>query len=91
MVGLQRPQMSEEEVQASLDELSRLVTTLGYQPVKRTIQKRLSDKSATVLGEGKLAEVAKWTGGAGVVAPGFIKKKSKAALKFKNQTEEHHE
>ena len=88
LVGLQRPQMSEEEVQASLDELSRLVTTLGYQPVKRTIQKRLSDKSATVLGEGKLAEVAKWTGGAGVVAPGFIKKKSKAALKFKNQTEE---
>lgn len=82
LVGLQLPQMDEAEVESSLDELGRLVTTLGYLPVERVYQKRLSEKNATVLGEGKLKEIAKWTGGTGVVSSSFEKKLSKAAQRF---------
>jgi GTP-binding protein HflX len=87
LIGIQLPQLSDSEVQSSLDELSRLVTTLGYKPVARTTQKRKSDKNKSVLGEGKLKEVAQYTGGQGVIAASFVKKKTKAALKF-DQTEE---
>lgn len=82
LIGLQLPQMDEAEVAASLDELARLVTTLGYLPVDRVFQKRLSEKNATVLGEGKLKEIAVLTGGSGVVSSSFEKKLSKAAQKF---------
>lgn len=86
LVGLQLPRVSEEEMQASLDELGRLVKTLGYEVIGRTWQRRNSTRTAAVLGDGKLKELAKWTGGTGVVAPSFKAKKHKAALKFaKNQ------
>jgi GTPase len=91
LVGIQLPQLSENDMNSSLDELARLVTTLGYKPVARTWQKRSSEKNASVLGEGKLVELAKWTGGTGVIATSFVKKKTKAALKFeqnKNDDEE---
>lgn len=87
LVGLQLPRMTEAEVNASLDELSRLVTTLGYEVIGRSHQKRNSTKTAGVLGDGKLKELAKWTDGTGVIAKSFIAKKHKAALKFaKNQS-----
>lgn len=82
LVGLQLPKISEEEVQGSIAELSRLVTTLGYEVVGQMIQRRSSSKGANVLGDGKLKELAQWTGGTGVVAPMFVKKKHKAALAF---------
>jgi len=88
LIGIQLPNMTATDVESSLDELSRLVTTLGYEPIARTMQKRTSDKSKTVLGEGKLKEVAEHTGGSGVVAAAFVKKKSKAALKFDEHEEE---
>lgn len=89
LVGLQLPGMTEAETQSSLDELLRLVTTLGYNVVGRLSQKRSSHKGPTVLGDGKLRELASWTGGTGVVASMVVKKKHKAALKFdSNQTEE---
>ncbi len=87
LVGLQLPRVNDAEVQSSLDELSRLVTTLGYQPIGRLTQKRESERNATVLGDGKLKELAKWTGGKGEVSVSFEKKKSKAALKFKKDDE----
>ncbi|MBC7420665.1 MAG: GTPase HflX [Bdellovibrio sp.] len=88
LVGLQLPGVSEAELQSSLDELSRLVTTLGFKPVGRLTQKRDSEKNATVLGEGKLQDLAKWTGGSGEISNSFEKKKSKAALKFEKKTED---
>lgn len=92
LVGLQLPRMTEAEVNASLDELSRLVTTLGYEVIGRSHQKRNSTKTAGVLGDGKLKELAKWTGGTGVIAKSFVAKKHKAALKFaKNQVDSDHE
>ncbi|MGE0633671.1 MAG: GTPase HflX [Pseudobdellovibrionaceae bacterium] len=89
LVGVQLPKVSDEETVGSLAELSRLVTTLGYNVIAQTSQKRKSNRDATVLGDGKLLELANWTGGTGVVGPLVVKKKSKAAMKFaKNQVEE---
>ena len=86
LVGLLVGQETAEEVKASLAELTRLVNTLGYPVIGQLMQKRASTRSTMVLGEGKLKELAEWTGGRGVVAPGFVKKKSKAAQRFaKNQ------
>lgn len=88
LVGVQLPQMTESDNQSSLDELSRLVTTLGYLVIGRMSQRRSSTKGAAVLGDGKLAELAEWTSGTGVVGPMVVKKKHKAALKFANQDQE---
>lgn len=82
LVGLQTPGMTPAELQSSLDELARLVSTLGYNVVGRLSQKRKSDRGFTVLGDGKLRELATWTGGPGVIGPNVVKKKHKAALKF---------
>ena len=87
LIGLQLPQVSESELNSSLDELSRLVITLGYQPIGRMTQKRDSAKNAMVLGEGKLKDLAKWTGGSGIVASYVDPKKSKASLKFEKNLE----
>ncbi|NUN05891.1 MAG: GTPase HflX [Bdellovibrio sp.] len=88
LVGIQLPKVSESEMKASLAELSRLVTTLGYNVIGETSQRRQSERKATVFGEGKLKEIATWTGGTGVVGPTFVKKKHKAALKFKKDDDE---
>ncbi|MBV2169741.1 MAG: GTPase HflX [Bdellovibrio sp.] len=88
LVGVQLPKVSDQETEGSLAELARLVTTLGYNVVGQTSQKRSSQRGATVLGDGKLKDVATWTGGTGVVGPMVVKKKHKAALRFKNNEDE---
>lgn len=88
LVAVQLPRMSDGEVLGSLAELQRLVTTLGYDVIGQTSQRRKSDRSATVLGDGKLRELAKWTGGPGVIGPLVVKKKHKAALKFDENKDE---
>jgi GTP-binding protein HflX len=65
LVAVKLPEMEEQEVQASLDELERLVSTLGYRTVARVTQARQSLAPGAVLGEGKLAELAALTGGTG--------------------------
>lgn len=84
LVGIQLPQVSNQELAGSLAELSRLVTTLGYNVIGTLSQKRPSEKAATVLGDGKLRELATWTGGTGSVGPLVVKKKHKAALRFED-------
>jgi GTP-binding protein HflX len=88
LIGIQLPKVSDSELHSSLDELTRLVTTLGYKVVGRLTQKRTSDKSNTVLGEGKLKALGKWTGGTGKIAALFVRKKSKAALKWDEEAED---
>ncbi len=87
LVGLQLPRVSEADLNGSLLELERLVTTLGYNVVGRLTQKRSSEKFSTVLGEGKLKELAKWTGGPGVIGQSFERKKNKAELKREENAE----
>jgi GTP-binding protein HflX len=81
LVAIQTPRMPGEELESSLHELTRLVKTLGYQVVGRLTQKRSSDKFATVLGQGKLAELARWTGGSGTVGASYERPMHKAASK----------
>lgn len=90
LVGLQTPKLNSQELESSLQELARLVTTLGYEVVGQVIQKRSSDRSPTVLGDGKLKELASWTGGTGKVAAMVEHKLTKAAAKWKEvpQSEE---
>jgi len=87
LVGLQLPQMTMQEVENSLQELTRLVTTLGHRVVGEVKQKRSTERAANVLGDGKLAELARWTGGTGKVA-GYVEvKKSKAARKWEAEAQ----
>jgi GTP-binding protein HflX len=82
LVGVHLPKTSSEDNAASLVELGRLVTTLGYEVIGQMSQKRSSQRSPTVLGDGRLKTLAEWTGGTGVIASSVVHKKSKAALKF---------
>lgn len=88
LVGIQLPKVSNQEFEGSLQELLRLVTTLGYHVVGQVVQKRSSDRSASVLGEGKLRELAAWTGGTGKIAAMVEHKLSKAAMKWKAEQAE---
>lgn len=67
LVGVQLPELSDAQVESSLDELARLCKTLGLDPVARVTQRRRSTGSATVLGAGKLRDLARLTGGVGAV------------------------
>lgn len=82
LIGIQLPKVTEADTEGSLAELGRLVHTLGYEVVGSLRQKRTSTKNALVVGEGKLREIAQWTGGTGTVAPSVKRKKSKAAERF---------
>lgn len=88
LVGIQLPGIDQAELQSSLQELTRLVTTLGYRVVGQVTQKRSSDRSALILGDGKMQELARWTGGSGKVASLVDRKKSKAALKWEEERSE---
>jgi GTP-binding protein HflX len=70
LLGVQMPEVSDEEFASSLAELSRLARTLGLDVVGRVTQRRSRLAPAAVVGGGKLAELARWTGGTGVVPTG---------------------
>jgi GTP-binding protein HflX len=65
LVAVRLPDVDADATDASLSELSRLVTTLGYQVHSRIVQPRSGLSPAAVLGEGKLQELARLTGGSG--------------------------
>jgi GTP-binding protein HflX len=70
LVGVQLPGVTDAEQRSSLMELKRLCKTLGFEVVGEVTQKRKSLGAATLVGEGKLVELAAWTGGTGVVPTG---------------------
>ena len=67
VVAVQLPGVTDGDLASSIEELERLARTLGLAPVGRVTQRRGSLASGSVLGEGKLKELAVWTGGTGVV------------------------
>jgi GTP-binding protein HflX len=81
LVGIHLPKVTPADFDSSLLELTRLVTTLGYNVVGQVTQKRKTDESTVILGTGKLGELAQWTGGTGKVAALFERKLTKAQLK----------
>src|ERR1700731_4463059 len=69
---------------ASIEELGLLVKTLGCEVVGTISQKRDEIDGATVLGKGRLEELAATTGGTGVVGSMAIQRKSKARERFED-------
>jgi GTP-binding protein HflX len=67
IVGVQLPDVSDEAFQASLKELARLADTLGLTVVGTVTQRRGALAAATVVGGGKLRQIAAYTGGQGFV------------------------
>src|SRR5512139_2153450 len=67
VVAVQLPGVTDGELASSIAELERLAKTLGLDPITRIVQRRAKLASGIVLGEGKLKELAEWTGGTGAV------------------------
>ncbi|MBA3455072.1 MAG: hypothetical protein H0T42_18425, partial [Deltaproteobacteria bacterium] len=65
VVAVQMPGVTDEELDSSMSELERLATTMGLEPIGRMTQRRSGLAAGVVFGEGKLAELATWTGGVG--------------------------
>ncbi len=68
LVGLHLPNVTLEDHQSSLKELARLAHTLGFEVLATISQRRHAAVTGTIIGEGKLKELARLTGGTGKVA-----------------------
>jgi GTPase len=88
LVAVQVPGVDDVAHAASLEELSRLVKTLGYEVVGTISQKRDAVGGGTVLGKGRLEELAAITGGTGVVGSMAVQRKSKARERFEDADED---
>src|ERR1700726_953036 len=84
LVGIQLPSVDDVAHAASIEELGLLVKTLGYGVVGTLSQKRDEIDGGTVLGKGRLEELAAITGGTGVVGSTATPQKSKARERFEN-------
>jgi GTPase len=84
LVSIQLPGVDDAAHAASIEELGRLVKTLGYEVVGTISQKRDELDGSTVLGKGRLKELAAITGGSGVVGSMAIARKSKARERFED-------
>ncbi|HVJ89783.1 MAG TPA: GTPase HflX, partial [Labilithrix sp.] len=81
IVAVHFPRVDDREFESSLEELGRLVTTLGYEVVARVVQPRSHLEASAVIGEGKLLELADITGGTGHVGTTAPKRRDKARLR----------
>jgi GTP-binding protein HflX len=88
LVGVQFPGVNDEDHAADLAELGRLVKTLGYQVVATISQRRESLSAASIVGEGKLKELADITGGKGVIPSGAPERKSKVRERWAREAGE---
>ncbi len=84
LVGIQATGVDDVAHAASLAELGRLVSTLGYEVAGTMSQKRDGTGSGTVLGKGRLEALAAITGGTGVVGSMAVPQKSKARERFEH-------
>jgi GTP-binding protein HflX len=69
-------------------ELGRLVHTLGHEVVGEVTQRREGLAPGAVLGEGKLEELAGWTGGTGIVPQGPHRRVNKARARWEEEGDE---
>jgi len=87
LVGIQTPEVDDVAHEASLKELGRLVKTLGYEVVGEVSQRRDGTGAGSLLGVGKLEELAALTGGGGVVTSMATPPKTKARARFEGAGE----
>ena len=76
LATLQLPGVTDEAHEADVAELTRLCQTLGLRVIGTVTQRRAHGRAGTVLGLGKLEELAAWTGGSGKVQA-HVARKSK--------------
>ncbi len=88
VVAVKLSEVDDLEFRSSLDELRRLVSTLGYDPVAEVTQSRAHLETAAVLGEGKLQELAALTGGSGSTQSVVPRKADKARMRRLAESEE---
>lgn len=89
VVGVELQGVGADEHRSSLEELGRLAHTLGLDVVAEVTQKRTRLAPGCVLGEGKLKELAQFTGGKGVLERGpRSQKRTKAGAHAKPAEEE---
>ena len=81
LVAVHLPAVDDVEFRSSVEELERLVSTLGYRTVATVTQVRGHLEAGAVLGEGKLEELGELTGGDGHIGSTAPQKKDKARLK----------
>jgi len=62
LIAIRTPDLTQQEVDESLSELGRLVNTLGFSVTGTKTQRQQSTKQLSVLGSGKLEELAALTG-----------------------------
>ena len=67
LVSVQLPDVKDLDHNSSLEELARLVHTLGYNVIATMSQKRKTLSASSVVGAGKLKDISQWTSGAGVL------------------------
>lgn len=87
LVAVKLPGVSDAEHASSLDELARLVSTLGYDVEARLVQARPKLAPGAVIGEGKLRELGELTGGSGRVGTTAPKPKDKARQRREAEAE----
>ncbi len=80
LVSIQLANVSDVDHAADLEELGRLVHTLGLEVVATISQRRASLSPAAVVGAGKLLELGRMTGGSGVVPNAAHVKVTKAGV-----------
>ncbi len=88
LVGVQFPDVSDEDHAADMAELGRLVRTLGMEVVGTVTQKRASLAGGAVLGEGKLKDLAELTGGRGIITSGAPDRTSKVRERWAKENAE---
>jgi GTP-binding protein HflX len=86
LVGCQLDGVDDEEFRASMAELGRLVSTLGYEPIAEVTQRRDHLAPSAVLGEGRLEDLGKLTGGKGKVPAPAKAKPTKARAQFEKDS-----
>ena len=78
LLGVQLQGVTDEALHSSLAELQRLAETLGLRVIGQVTQKRSGLGAPNLIGEGKLKELAAYTGGRGFI-PSFAPAGSRAA------------
>jgi GTPase len=84
LIGVQTAGVDDAAHAASLEELGRLVKTLGYEVVGTMSQKRDEIDGTTVLGKGRIEALAELTGGTGIVGSMAKPRRSKARERFED-------
>lgn len=69
LISIRTPHATSQEINESLAELGRLVSTLGFTVFATQTQRQNSTKRLSVLGSGKLEELARMTGELDSLAP----------------------